>query len=481
MKASRFNLVFCLLFSYLSQPVFALKWDLTPDVEFSETYNDNIRLDPSNEQEDFVTQVNPTLTLLGDGKYLNINGYYKMQTLFYQETAVQENPKTLQQFGLDSSAEILRDVFFFDLKASRNQKNIDVGQAVSFNNVTQTENRTDVDTWRLGPRFQYITPRSMRFNAAYQYENVNFIDRAFATQTEVLTSSIISGKLFSHYDFDLGYRRTQQDFQKQDRPDVLQSAYLTNRWFHTIYFATFLQTGYEDNNFSSISEFTEPDGPYWMAGFQWKPRVGTHFEIGAGERFFGPQYRLKLLHHTRNTVWNLTYEIENSSYTQEIYGTPLTQTPETAPAIVLIKEDLGAINQRFIRESMRGSFTFKANRNVFALSGFGENREFDPINAFGQIVPARQNKHYGGSFSWLHRMGPRTSFKVLYFSQISMRDTNDTNLDRAALNFKRQIRPNVSFELQYSYTEQKTEATNVSQGDIEYRENLFSLQFSMQF
>ena len=70
----------------LSSHSVAAEWKITPSLDLRETYSDNIRLAPQgNEQSDFVTQINPGISLTGTGPRLKVNASYVMQNLFYAE------------------------------------------------------------------------------------------------------------------------------------------------------------------------------------------------------------------------------------------------------------------------------------------------------------------------------------------------------------------------------------------------------------
>ena len=62
----------------------AADWKITPRLSLLETYTDNVTLATrGNEKSDFITQINPGVSLTGTGARLKVNANYTMQNLFY--------------------------------------------------------------------------------------------------------------------------------------------------------------------------------------------------------------------------------------------------------------------------------------------------------------------------------------------------------------------------------------------------------------
>ncbi|MDO9188337.1 MAG: TIGR03016 family PEP-CTERM system-associated outer membrane protein, partial [Sulfurimicrobium sp.] len=123
----------------LSLNSIAADWKITPSLDLKETYSDNIRLaSPGNEKSDFVTQINPGISLTGTGPRLKVNARYGMQNLIYAE---ESSRNTLRhQLNAGANAELLDDLLYLDGKASISQQNISTfGQQSTGDNINITD------------------------------------------------------------------------------------------------------------------------------------------------------------------------------------------------------------------------------------------------------------------------------------------------------------------------------------------------------
>ena len=68
----------------ISMPALAADWQVRPRLSVSETYTDNVDLDPEGaESHEFVTEVTPGVSLSGTGKRLNLNFDYQASLVNY--------------------------------------------------------------------------------------------------------------------------------------------------------------------------------------------------------------------------------------------------------------------------------------------------------------------------------------------------------------------------------------------------------------
>jgi hypothetical protein len=87
----------------LSSHSIAMEWKIVPGLDLKETYSDNITLaPPGNEKSDFVTQINPGISLTGTGPRLKVNARYGMQNLFYAEESNRNATKHLPVWTADN-------------------------------------------------------------------------------------------------------------------------------------------------------------------------------------------------------------------------------------------------------------------------------------------------------------------------------------------------------------------------------------------
>ena len=91
----------------LSLQAHAVEWEFTPTLQLKETYTDNVRLSNTNEESDFITQVNPGISIVGLGPHLRFNTRYVMQNLLYAKES--DRNATNHQLNANGNAELLPD------------------------------------------------------------------------------------------------------------------------------------------------------------------------------------------------------------------------------------------------------------------------------------------------------------------------------------------------------------------------------------
>lgn len=152
--------------SLLPSHSFAAEWKIEPSLSLKETYSDNIKLaPPGNEKSDFVTQINPGISLTGTGPRLKVNARYGMQNLIYAEESSRNATRHL--LNADANAELADDLLFLDAKASISQQNISSFGSQTTDNVNITDNLSEVRTYSFSPylinRFGSMASSELRY------------------------------------------------------------------------------------------------------------------------------------------------------------------------------------------------------------------------------------------------------------------------------------------------------------------------------
>ena len=136
-------------------PAFAGDWEITPRIKLKEYYTDNIRLAaPGNERHEFVTEVSPTLRIVGRGARLTANVLYRYQNLYYQRDSRPRRAK--HQLQANGTAELVEHIAFIDARATMREENVDNSGVVTSDNINVSGNRTDVQRLALARTFDTI-------------------------------------------------------------------------------------------------------------------------------------------------------------------------------------------------------------------------------------------------------------------------------------------------------------------------------------
>ena len=128
-------------------------WDIVPRLTVAEDFSDNVKLDEANKESEFITEINPGISLHGRGGRVTANLDYNMQNVFYLSDS--DANEIFHQLSANATAEMSKNFFFVDATSTISQAIIDAGSTVSTSNLNILDNRTNVYTYSISP---YITP-----------------------------------------------------------------------------------------------------------------------------------------------------------------------------------------------------------------------------------------------------------------------------------------------------------------------------------
>ncbi len=167
--------IFLVLLFYAGSPrLSAAEVSITPSIAVREEYNDNIFLTGYQEESDFLTTVNPavTLTYVTDREDLALD--YR---LYFDSYADNSDLNDVRQIGsLDSTTSLYRDVFFLAVSDLYTRVPIDERRQVAFDNLLA--NTTDTNRLTVNPYIEYPLSGTLVARAGYTYENLWYEEEA---------------------------------------------------------------------------------------------------------------------------------------------------------------------------------------------------------------------------------------------------------------------------------------------------------------
>lgn len=364
----------------------AAEWKITPRVGLTEIYTDNVRLTPAGtERSEFITQVSPGLTIVGDGPRLQVRANYEMQNFAYGR---QGSFSSNHQFTGVADAELVDQLFFLNGKASVSQQPISPFDTQALSNANQTGNRTDVRTYSVSPYLRH------RFGSAAIAEMRYSHDASASTAGGLLDSnsdsirlSVDSGTAFRTVGWGWRYSRQDTDYDNANSLRSEETA-ASLRYLLTPRFALTSSAGYEKSDYLALG--AKPQGSFWQAGVAWAPTSRTNLEASGGHRYYGKSYSLSARHRARRTVWSLGFS-DQVSTTQSQFQIPVTpdtqafitqleQTPGLDPQVLadltsLLNTPINSLTNRvFLEKRWQGSVALNGAKNTLLLSVFDANR-----------------------------------------------------------------------------------------------------------
>ena len=493
----------------LSQQVIAAEWSITPSLNLKETYSDNITLaPPGSEMSDWVSEINPGITLTGTGSHLKAHVAYGMQNLFYANESSQNT--TNHQLDAGANAELIDKFLFLDGNAAISQQNISLFGPQPADNTNITNNRTSVTTYSISPYLRHS------FDAIASSE-LRYIHNEVRTDVGGLSDSkgdgallnLKSGPAFSRLGWGLHYNKQRTGYSNNQTVDA--ETYSGDLRFPiTPKFSMTVTEGYEKFNYLSISGGL-PEGRFWTAGFSWTPSARTSLEASTGNRFFGKTYSLAASHQSRNTVWNLNYSeditttqsqflvpatINTAAFLDKLW-TPLIPDPVFRKLIVnsfirstglptSLADSINYLTNRFfLQKQLQASVAITGAKSTLVLSAFNLWREAQTAQTIDSLLLGTSNlalndntKQIGGNALWGWQFSPRTNVHVSTGYAKSRSITTGITNDNwtMGLGMTRQFRPKLNGSVDLRRNQQDS-----SQIGASYQENAIIASLSMTF
>lgn len=397
----------------------AAKWSVTPALTLSETYANNVNIGGTgNEQGEFITQINPAISLNGTGRRLQLDLNYNMQNVLYAKNDSRNT--TFHQLRAHALATLVEDALFVDTSASINQQAISLREAAPVDNLTLSNNRTDAITFHISPYLRHAFGDVATTELRYGYDKTHYEATGFGSESNTYSARITSGATFKTFPWGLGYKQQETPASKQVASHLKFETYTADLRYvasRKLIFTT--SGGYENNEYGTSQLQRKPSGAFWNAGLIWSPSSRTSLQASYGKRFFGNNYALDAKHVTRRSTWNL-------SYTENVTTINMLR-PESR--IFMISDGAGGVfvdpqtglpvlvafliptltNDVYISKHLQAAIGYKLKRNDFNFSLFNESRLFEGSGELQRLQ--------GANASWALQLAPHSNLSINSGSQ----------------------------------------------------------------
>jgi len=394
----------------MSTPLRAADWSIKPRLSVVETYTDNLRLAPDGQQEhDTITQLNPGLSVDGDGRRVKLNANYNMQNVIYSDHSSQNS--THNQFSGSLSSELIKDWFYLDWKGSYSQRLLAPQKGVATDNLNIVPgSRGNVTATSITPRIKRDLGRDMTLDLADTEGRVYYGGNGLTdTGTQDLSFSFERSRSAGlDWRLQARDRKTKRnganDFESRGTEGRIGLPILPDTRFVAY-------AGYEDGSISSSRTFNS--GNYWSAGIFWQPSPKLSLELTNGDKdkqgrlYYAPTSRTSLSasyvardvgvrpgstwiadvsHHTRHSVWSLGYSKQLSSdailavtgvtpQVLTINGQPVFDQ-QLQPVIEYVPQ-LEIVNEEFVRAATTAGVSYSRAKSSINLRLKDETRDYE--------------------------------------------------------------------------------------------------------
>ena len=502
----RFGGALVLAVLHCSQAVSAERqgWFLQPRLSLAEIYTDNVNHDPDiGAEHDFVTQIQPGISVIRDSTRLRLNLDYQLQGLVYAR-GTNDDDVYQRLFGrLD--AEPVPGWLYLDASASIGQTIVDATQNLSVTNIVGKKNRTEVRTFGLAPYLRHdFGP--LRTYVRAEKRLTRYERGASDSDATLYAVRLDNSDRSSTMNWSIDYqdekydRETAQDVRFRNLEGQLRYRLMNQ-------VSLLGRAGRADNSYQGVDD--RRNGGYWAAGVGWQsrlisvdlfggsrdkgitlgwtPNIRTSAEIEYRNRkvgrIFGPTWRARITHKTRRSRIGFQYRETTLAYEQVVpFRDNLVQvqvTPDQGlaffdpvtgePLIAVGNEFFSLTDSTFNRKRGSLSYFYQLARSRYQFSIYRQKRT--------ELATQEKQDSRGLNASWSWRFGSKTRLSVFYNLQRSDFSTTAGPVDYRLFSIGINRSVGVRSELDLSYLRSSQDSDS---GSNNFTENRVTLSFRIR-
>lgn len=403
-------------------------WTVTPSVELSTSFTDNVRGSATNRQSDFYTTVAPGIFITGKSRRLRGTLDYSPQLIRHIEATDQD--RIDQNFFGSGTATLIPDFFYFDANGSIS--NASRSGSRGFGNTSEIPSNDVTQTvgYSASPYLQFHLGRAAETELRYRYAETDFSQNTGPVTSQVTGQTlgalsntreqeaygrVVSSDLFSR--LQLGFTG---DYLQQDSADNLTSSRDSTGTLDASYrvlndFWALLDGGYEHLVYPRQTGINYT-GPIWDIGARYehneKQTVSLTYGEHQGHRGFSGQLRYALTPatsiyttYTQRVTTPQQQLLQNlGNATQTTAGLTIDQT--TGLPLAINNPNLNLQNSVFLSRTLTAGVTSGIGRNHYNL--YFDRTENEALSGL-----STNQTTTGGFFSWDRELSPRATGTML--------------------------------------------------------------------
>jgi uncharacterized protein (PEP-CTERM system associated) len=358
---------------------------ITPRLSLEALYSDNIDLAPSGEEDDeLIWVITPGVSIrqAEQGGRVKLSFDYAPQGLAYSSR--QDEDTISHRLQGNATVEAVKNRLFVDARATAGQSLVTSAGRIPVDNVPVTDNRTDVYTFSIGPRWRQRLGDDAIASLSYIYDGVFYADEGEDSTSGRWSVDLDSGAGQNRYwNVSLDTRQVGYSEGEDTTYSRVQGTArypIGGNWTRTIEAGL----GYDLTQY--LDGDVEDKGLSWNLGSTLRPTPRSTFAFGYGERYFGSNLYFNLSHRTHRTVWGarLYQEVTDarSVQLQQVYvplvdefGEPIVD-PLTGEVFQVPIDQPTVRRESFVRNRLEGTMAAQGRRSTLSARVYAEDREY---------------------------------------------------------------------------------------------------------
>lgn len=509
-NSKRATLLACLMLPALAV---AGDWKFTPGLNLSESYSDNVHLDPDGaEESDWVTEIRPSLKVRRQGARLKVEADYSLQGLLY--AAGTGDNKLRHQLTGRANAEMVDEWLFLDASARVGQSPVGLASSRGVGGgIAGIDNTTTVGAYSISPYLKHRFGSRVSMEARIEQTGVFIGDSAFSdSDTTRYTLKLVSGNDFFPLSWNVDYALAEQNNRNTSlaRDSSTEHASAHARYQLSRKYGLLAQAGMDNNDLPGVSGRAARNFSYYGLGMYYtpgrrfsldalynqsdsgdflsgrvliSPTLRTTLDASLGKRAYGRSYSLGLSHRTRHSNWSLRYQDAVTTWQQLVMGSVgayicsdgtsgILQPGDFPPPGCLIFGDVVPRDESFISKHLAGSVSYSLRRHSWHLSLYGNRREY--------LVSSDTDTLTGFQGSWDYKPVGNTTYTLtagLARNESEGGSVRDDDLWNIGFIARRQFQPKLTGSVEVRHQERTANAGTAD----DYTENSVTARVNMTF
>lgn len=376
-------------------------WLIVPAMTAKEVYTDNVTLAPSgSEQNDFVTDLSPGISVHGNTRRLLLDLNYQAQNLLYADHPGFNTTNHL--FQTHGTGTLIDHTLFVDFSSRYSPQNISDTGRVAIDNISVTGNTANVFTYDVSPYWKQRIGNFAKLETRFRYDALqsNQSNRLPTSRGRNWDVSLASGPRFTRLLWRADYRR-QATTGGGVSKSVLSSFIADGKYVIDSTWAAELKAGIDVNNLGGgLTTRT----PAWGVGGVWTPNARTYLETTIGRRYGKLDFFLNFQHRTAKTKWIANYRQEATTTRSyllqqqvfpilDAFGNPIINVNTGQPVLLNVNVPVQTA-EVILSKLFDTTFSYDAHRNHWQVSAFDNVRDYQ--------VSGGSETYFGGNISWSH-------------------------------------------------------------------------------
>jgi len=270
--------IILILFLSLPGHASAAKWAITPQLNASTTYYDNITLSETDKNKELVTQIQPGMMVSATGKRLQLTSGYSFGYVDYYGSEF--NDTHFNSANASLNLEAIRRHLFISSTASISQQVIDPSRpGASVDPNTVTNNRTETRSWSIIPTLRNRFGSFANSVLSDQYSIVDYSSNAInSSWTNTLNYTLSSGNWFNQltWNGNASYQTSEQGNANSAQANARVNYAFTDHW------SVFALGRVEKFNYALALTDSNRYFVNAEAGLVWTPSRKLQAEAGGG-------------------------------------------------------------------------------------------------------------------------------------------------------------------------------------------------------